>query len=328
MKVAVTGGTGCLGTPLIDKLLESGLEISLLALPDDRLAEQLEEGVQVITGDLSSKDVLTKLTKNCDVVFHLAGKVHSIPKTLNEKDEFYRDNVDGTRNLVQACETNRVNRLIFFSTVGVYGKEGNFHGDEESSCKPASMYAKSKLLAEQIILDSAENGGPQGVVLRFPIAYGPLDRGNMLRLIRVIDQKRFFYFGDGRCFRSMISSVNAAEAAFKAAFASFQRNEVFCVTDGNDWQLLEVVEAICSALCTQWKPSHIPIYAAKCLGKMGDLFKRTNWIKFPVCSSTVDKLSSSFTFSCEKANKILGYKPVESLLEGIAREVEWYKINK
>lgn len=324
MRVAVTGGTGCLGRPLIEKLLKSGFEIRLLAQPHDRIAPQLGERVQIITGELNSKDVLTKLTGDCDVVFHLAGKVHTVPKTVSEQDAFYRVNVDGTRDLIQACTNNRVKRMIFFSTVGVYGKEGDFHGDERSLCEPVSVYAKSKLLAERIILDSAKEGGPQGVVLRFPVVYGPLDKGNVRKLIRAIRQKRFFYFGDGRCLRSMISSVNAAEAAVKAAFEPVAGSGVFCVTDGRDYQLMELVDAICIALCTEWRPFHVPISAAMGLGKIGDIFETTFRMNFPVSSSTVMKLGRSLTFSCTKAKTLLRYEPVETLSEGITREVAWY----
>jgi UDP-glucose 4-epimerase len=325
VRVAVTGGIGCLGMPLIDKLLKSRIEIRLLVRPHDRTAKQLGGRIQIITGNLSSNDVLTTLTEGCDVVFHLAGKVHAVPKTKNEEDEFYRVNVDGTRNLIQACAENQVQRMIFYSTMGVYGKEGDFHGDELSLCEPVSVYAKSKHNAERIVLHSKEKGGPQGAVLRFPVVYGPLDRGNVLKLIRVIAQKRFFYFGDGRCLRSMISSVNAAEAAVKAAFVPFAGSQVFCVTDGQDYQLLELVDTICASLCTTWRPIHVPISAARQMGKIGDLFEKITRITSPISSATVAKLSSSLTFSCEKAKSLLRYEPVETLSEGISREVAWLR---
>lgn len=325
MRVAVTGGTGCLGMPLIQRLLKAGHDIRLLSLPHDRIAAQLGERVQVITGNLNSRDALMLLTRDSDVAFHLAGKVHTVPATITEQNDFYRVNVDGTSDLIKACADNRVGRLIFFSTVGVYGKDGNFHGDELSLCEPVSDYGKSKLLAEKIVLDSFGNGGPQGVVLRFPVVYGPRDRGNVLKLIRAIDQKRFFYFGDGRCLRSMVSSANAAVAAIQAAVEPFTGSQVFCVTDGRDYRMLELVEAIRAALCMDWMPFHIPISAARLMGKIGDVFETASWIRIPVSSAAVMKLSSSLTFSCEKAKKMLRYAPVETLSEGIGREVAWMK---
>lgn len=170
---------------------------------------------------------MNTLCIDCDIVFHLAGKVHSVPETKEEEKEFFRVNMEGTRNLLEAAKKNKVKRVVFYSTVGVYGKDADFHGDELSPCWPGSVYAKSKYQAEQLVLTSSNDGGPEGVVLRFPVVYGPLDRGNIAKLIKAVQSKLFFYFGDGNCLRSMISSGNAAEAAVRAAFEPKAANEVF-----------------------------------------------------------------------------------------------------
>ena len=72
MKVAVTGGTGCLGQPLIDKLINSGMEIQLLVLPNDPEKKNLERKVNTISGDLNSLESLKLLTRDCKIIFHLA----------------------------------------------------------------------------------------------------------------------------------------------------------------------------------------------------------------------------------------------------------------
>ena len=109
-------------------------------------------------------------------------------------------NVEGTMNLLEAAKRNRVKRVVFYSTVGVYGKDADFHGDELSPCQPGSVYAKSKYSAEQLIMNSSNDGGPEGVVLRFPVVYGPLDRGNVARLIKSVHGRYFFYFGEEHLF--------------------------------------------------------------------------------------------------------------------------------
>ena len=93
---------------------------------------------------------------------------------------------------------------------------------------------------------------PEGVVLRFPVVYGPLDRGNVAALIKAVRKKQFFFFGDGSCLRSMISSRNAAEAAVRAAIEPKAANEIFCVTDGRDYTMNELVDCICGALGMRW----------------------------------------------------------------------------
>ena len=325
MKFAVTGGTGCLGRPLIQKILKDGAYLNLLSVPNDHSFGCSHKKVNIIYGDINSSGILDRLCADCDVVFHLAGKVHSVPRTKDDEQEFYRVNLEGTKNLLEAAKRNRVKRVVFYSTVGVYGKDADFHGDEYSLCRPNSAYTKSKHLAEQLVLNSSQFGGPEGTVMRFPIAYGPLDRGNMAKLIKVIKSKVFFYFGDGSCSRSMISSQNAAEAAVNAAIEPKAANEIFCVTDGRDYTLKEIVSSVLSALNMSWKPYHLPVLMAELAGRSGDILRKWCHISFPIDSDKVRKLSRSLTFSCEKTKRVLGYKPVEMLEEGISKEVIWLK---
>lgn len=323
MKVAVTGGTGCLGRPLVERLIADGAYLKLLALPNDPSIISVDNKIEIITGDLNSSAALDLLCLDCDVVFHLAGMVHIVPGTTEEEQEFFRVNVEGTRNLLEAAKKNRVKRVVFYSTVGVYGKDADFHGDELSRCRQDSAYAKSKYLAEELVLNSSNDGGPEGVVLRFPVVYGPLDRGNVAKLIKAIHSRLFFYFGDGTCSRSMISSRNAAEAAVRAAFESKAANEIFCVTDGRDYTMNELVDSVCNALGVCRRHYHVPILLAELIGKFGDLLEKSTHVRFPINSDKVRKLSRPLTFSCEKAKRVLGYEPIETLGEGIRREVEW-----
>jgi len=324
MKFAVTGGTGCLGQPLVERLIADGAYLKLLTLPNDPSSNYPDNKVEIITGDLNSPDALDRLCMDCDIVFHLAGMVHSVPRTKEKEGEFFRVNVEGTRNLLEAARKNKVKRVVFYSTVGIYGKDSDFHGDELSLCQPGSVYAKSKYEAEQLVLGARDNWGLEGVVLRFPVVYGPLDRGNVARLIKAVKKKQFFYFGDGNCLRSMISSKNAAAAAVRAAFEPRAANEVFCVTDGRDYTMNELVDCIRRALDTGWRPWHVPVKIAEFGGKIGDLVKKAG-IVLPIDSGRVRKLSRPLTFSCEKAKRVLGYEAVETLEEGIRREVEWMR---
>lgn len=325
MKLAVTGGTGCLGRPLVERLIVDGAFLKLLILPNDPPLSYPDNKVDSITGDLNSPEALDLLCLDCEVVFHLAGMVHSIPGTKGEEQEFYQVNAEGTRNLLEAAKKNKVKRVVFYSSVGVYGKDADFHGDELSPCQPLTAYAKSKYQAERLTLNSFNNGGPEGVVLRFPVVYGLLDRGNVAALIKAVKKKQFFYFGEGNCLRSMISSRNAAEAAVRAAFEAKAANEIFCVTDGRDYTMNELVDCICCALGLYRRPYHVPVSAAKMGGKVGDLLEKVMRFSLPINSDRVRKLSRPLTFSCEKAKRVLGYEPVETLGEGIKREVDWIR---
>ena len=323
MNIAVTGGTGCLGRPLVEKLIAGHKYLKVLTLPNSPSMSYRDDKIEIITGDLNSSGALDLLCRGCDVIFHLAGKVHSVPKTKAEEQDFYQINVEGTRNLLEAASANKVKRIVFYSTVGVYGQDADFHGDELSPCQPGTVYAKSKYLAEQLVLNSSNDGGPDGVVLRFPVVYGPLDRGNVVNLIRAIKKKRFVYFGSALHLRSLISSENVAEAAYLAATKTKAANKIFCVTDGVDYTLSQLVETICRELDTSWRQIRIPLSLGKSIGIIGDILERLFHLPMPINSDRVRKLSSQLTFSCKKIQGDLGYHPVKSLQDGIKDEIRW-----
>lgn len=323
MKVAVTGGTGCLGRPLVQRLLDEGLDVNLLI--HEKEINHWQNKLTYIQGDINSTIALETLTRNCDIVFHLAGKVNSISKSIRDEEEIYKINQVGTENLLRAVRLNGIKRVIFFSTVGVYGKDSNFHGSETSPCNPITAYQKSKYSAEKLVLKSQINNGPDGVVLRFPVVYGKFDRGNVASLIKAIYRKHFSYYGNETIKRSMISSGNAAEAALKAAFESSVANQVFNVTDGRDYELRELVDSIRKALRTDWHPKNLPHWLIKLGGKMGDYSEKLLKKSMPVTTGKIDKLSGSLTFSCDKAKQLFKYHPIFSMDESIFEEVEWLK---
>lgn len=323
MRAAITGGTGCMGKPLIEKLITRGFKLNVLALPEDARRASLSSDINVVTGSLNSDESLDALTKGCELVFHLAGKVHSIPKSRKEQKAFYDINLHGTELLIHAAKQNGVKRIVFYSTVAVYGDTLQSVGDESLTRLGISAYAKSKALAEDLVLRSNKSGGPEGVVLRFPVAYGPYDRGNIASLIKAVYRRFFVYFGDGGAVRSMISSANAAEGAIRAALIPGAANEVFCITDDCDYRVTDLVECICKALGTSWRPLHLPLAAAQLVGKIGDAVEKLTGYGFPIDSSKVRKLTQGQTFCCDKAKKLLSYEPFETLEQGISGEVSW-----
>jgi nucleoside-diphosphate-sugar epimerase len=84
----------------------------------------------------------------------------------------------------------------------------------------------------------------------------------------------------------------------------------------------ELVDSICRALGIRWRPYHVPVLLADVAGRFGDVLRKWAHVPFPVDSDRVRKLSRSLTFSCEKAKSMLGYEPVETLEEGLRREME------
>jgi nucleoside-diphosphate-sugar epimerase len=107
MQVAVTGVTGCLGRALIQNLTKNRFHLRLLVLPHEQHIFSFQKKAKIIVGDINSPEALANLTKEAEIVFHLAGKVHSLPRSRADENEFYRVNTEGTRLLIEAAAKNK-----------------------------------------------------------------------------------------------------------------------------------------------------------------------------------------------------------------------------
>jgi dihydroflavonol-4-reductase len=144
MAILLTGATGFIGGHLARALLAQNAHVRALVRPSRRDAL---EGVEVVTGDLTDRDSLRRAVAGCDVVFHCAADYRLYAR---DPGELYRNNVDGTRNLLQAAAEANVRRVVYTSSVGAVGAFVEMVGD----------YKRSKFLAEREVDAWVERGLP------------------------------------------------------------------------------------------------------------------------------------------------------------------------
>lgn len=157
MKIAVTGGTGFVGSALVERAVAEGHELAVLT----RLPQEQRERVEWVSGDLADKEALIRLVSDADLVIHVAGMVKA-----TDNAEFEQGNVAGTLNLLEAACAAGPERFIFVSSLAA--REPGI-----------SAYGASKAQAEKLIMAS----GLDWTILRPPAVYGPRD-GEMLDLFR------------------------------------------------------------------------------------------------------------------------------------------------
>jgi 2-alkyl-3-oxoalkanoate reductase len=174
MQVCITGGTGFIGRALLRQLLAEGTPVRALARPSRR-ADQLEAwGARVVRGELGNPEAVASAVKGADIVYHVAAKVDS-PGT---KAEFFETNVGGTERVLAASLQQNVGRVIYISSLAVYGPVRNGQRiNEDTSYDEApqkrDFYSHSKILADESASSFARKTGLPVVIIRPGIVYGP-----------------------------------------------------------------------------------------------------------------------------------------------------------
>ena len=188
MRAFVTGGTGFIGARLVRRLRERGDDVTALVRTREKGKELEALGCTLVEGDLSSSDAINEALKGCDSAFHVAA-VYKVGIPAKEHEAMYDSNVRGTERVLDAAFQAGVQRIVYVSTINVFG---NTRGEvvDESYERPGndylSYYDETKYLSHQVAKDRIEKGVPI-VIVQPGGVYGPDDHSE---LGNVIDQTR------------------------------------------------------------------------------------------------------------------------------------------
>lgn len=147
----VTGGAGFIGSHLVDALIASGANVTVLdnlSTGNKNNLTQSKDKITFIEGDIRDLQTCLKATQNCKYIFHLAACV-SVPQSMQDPAFCYNVNVTGTLNLLNAAQQHNIQRFIFSSSCAVYGEQTT-PCNEETPCNPESPYASSKWIGEML----------------------------------------------------------------------------------------------------------------------------------------------------------------------------------
>lgn len=323
----VTGAAGCIGSCLTRRLLSLGEPV--VAFDKDFTSSELlsnkSENLEIAAGDLSQKELLLSITKDVDIVYHLAAKVHEVPKNKEEELEFFKVNVEGTRILLDTCVANGISKFIFFSTVATFKEKNGAIINEHSPVKPVTAYSRSKLEAERLVINYQKKHSLIVVVLKLPVVYGPNDKGNVGRLIEAIAKRKFRIIGKGKNLKSMVYVENVTDAAILVAQTDKASGKAYIVADDSPYSLNEIAETIAAQLEIPLARVHVPKWSAYLLGALCDMTKKLVRIDLPLSRDSVKKLTMDTVFSPEAIKRELGYKPKFGLQEGMKITIDWYK---
>jgi len=290
-RVLLTGFSGFLGAFILDVLENEKYKV--IKVGRNKISE--------IKIDLSL-DTFPKV--NVDYVVHVAGKAHVIPKTNEEKEEFFNVNYRGTVNLLDGLDLGKLKTIIFISTVAVYGKEKGDLIDEKTPLNGNSPYALSKIKAEQTIIEFGIKNNIKTVILRLPLITGQSAPGNLNSIVNAIQKGYYFRIGKGTAKKSLIAASDVANLIPEL----FNLNGVYNVTDIKDPMICEIDGIIAKKF--NKKIITIPEILFKIFAKIGDMF-----YFLPFNSSKFNKLTKTLTFSNKKIFNKIKYRPSRGLNE-------------
>jgi UDP-glucose 4-epimerase len=295
---------------------DAGYHIRTLSL-DSIQPGILPDQVEVLTGDITDTAPIQSAMEGAEVVIHLAALLHIVNPSPALREKYERVNVGGTANVIKAAVEAGVKRLVFFSTIAVYGNSNGQILTEDTPAKPDTFYAQTKLAAERIVLDAKRTDGqPLGTVLRFAAIYGPRIKGNYQRLVQALARSRFLPVGDGSNRRTLIYDRDVAKAALLAVQHPNAAGKVYNVSDGQFHTLREIIAAICQAIGRNPPRFSVPVGLARFSAGLMEDTSQLVGRKSPISRDTIDKYTEDIAVDSQLIQKELGFKPQFDLKTG------------
>ena len=307
--VLVTGADGFIGSHLVELLIAQGYRVKALAqynsfndwgwLEDIKSIDQIE----VLSGDVRDPHYCTYLTKNVDIIFHLAALI-AIPHSYKAPNSYVDTNINGTLNICQAALENKVGRLIHTSTSEVYGTAKYIPIDEKHPIQAQSPYSASKIGADAIAMSFYNSYGLPVTIARPFNTYGP--RQSARAVIPTI-----------------ISQIAAGKKQIKIGDISPTRDFNYVVDTCNGLLLLAQCEDAIGEVVNIG--SNFEVSIGQTFNAIKDLMDSNVELLVDEQRYRPEK-SEVLRLWCDnkKIHQLTGFQPEHSFLEGLNKTIEWY----
>jgi nucleoside-diphosphate-sugar epimerase len=312
-RVALLGGSGFIGSRLLGLLAEEGIAARV---GDLRPSEQFPS--LWTQCDVRDRRSLREVISDSDVIVNLAAEHRDDVRPLSR---YHETNVNGAIQVCSAAREYGVQRIIFTSSVAVYGFQPQ-PVDESGPFAPFNSYGKTKLEAEGVYRAwAAEDSARTLVIVRPAVVFGEGNRGNVYNLLRQITHGRFLMVGSGKNVKSMAYVGNVA-AFLIYTLALGPGEHIFNYVDRPDMNTEDLVEYVRLCLGKTSQVPRIPKVIAMAGGHCFDLAARLSGRTFPISAIRVRKFCESTQFRAERAVHS-GFIPPFSLAEGLARTIQF-----
>lgn len=318
MKIAITGANGFVGNALCNHFLARGFAVKAL-VRKSATPHYIPSEAQVCVADYNNPTGLINLLEDCDCIIHNAGKTKALTHT-----EMLKANLGVTESILTAINTlTHPIRLIYISSQAVAGPvEGNNPLPESAEPNPVSSYGRSKLAAEQAIMQKCRQ---PWTIVRPCSVYGCGDK-DFLSLFKMVKAGFAVQIGKQDKLLNMIHSSELASFLELCVLSPLAENQIFYATDGNTYTQSQVVLSIAKALNKKPLRIVIPLWLTKQAFYTGHLygvvFRRSVLINR---EKMKEILAPGWLSSVDKATELLNWKPQANLDKHIKETAECYR---
>lgn len=315
MKIAMIGASGFVGTRLIDLLKDDKqYEIKNIDLQPSHFFNDI-----TVIGDVREQEKIDSELKGYDAVVLLAAQHRD---DVSPTSLYYDTNVGGMEVTLRAMEKNGIKRIVFFSSVAVYGLNKE-NPDENHAADPFNHYGKSKWQAEQVLQKWYETHADWNIdIIRPTVIFGERNRGNVYNLLKQISSGKFLMVGNGKNRKSMAYVGNIV------AFVKYMIDNitdgynVFNYIDKPDTDMNNLVAHVSKVLNKHIPATHFPYWLGMLGGYCFDALAFVTRKKLTVSSVRVKKFCATTEFDATKVHSC-GFKAPFTLEEGLARTLEF-----
>lgn len=324
----MTGGSGLLGSHLVEQLLRRGRKVRALLRAGAEASWLRTQPVELVEGDLTDAASLRRACQGVNIVYHAAARVGD----WGPWAEFQRISVEGTRHLVDAASRAGVKRLLHISSISAYGHV-NAKGVVLDETAPLgrclnrwSYYSRAKVMAEELVWNAHREGRLEVSVIRPSWLYGPRDRATLARVITAIRKGRSKLIGDGGNRLSVVHAANVAEAAILAAESSQAVGQAYNISNDGVITQAQYFNLIAKALGESPVTKKVPYPVAKSVAFLLELLGHAFGLKKPplITRYSLWLMGRHTFYETKKARQQLGWKPTISYETGIPAAVQWY----
>lgn len=321
MRVLVTGGTGFIGSHLVEALLQKGVGVRCLLRKTSDRNWLKNLPIEAVYGDCRDKNSLKEAVHGVDQIFHLAG----VTKAIHEKT-FFEVNAQGTENLILACLKNNphIKKFIHLSSQAAAGP--CLKGDkmrESDPCAPISAYGRSKQMGEELALSYASH--LPILILRPCAVYGPRER-DIYQFFKLLTKRIKLSLSGMEQHISLCYVEDVIRAILLASQSQQPSGEIFFISDGQDYRLDEIEDILAKVIGINPYSFRLPKWTMVEMASFSELISKITKKPSLLNRGKMEEiLQKNWVCDITKAKTAFGFEPQIPFEQGAKLTYEWYK---